>query len=201
MDGKRIISLTQILDAAGLVYYPPEAEAAVKAKAPFGQKVHEYCLWMDRNDLDMDDLKAYPNYWNRVEGWRQFCEDFNYVCDMNWAEVPCAVKVNGMLFAMTVDRFGFSGPSADTVPTVVEIKTCYDREFSHQIQTAAQCIPFRGDGSVPMKRYAVYLLDKANGSGRYYFAQEHTERMDEKIFLAALMLTQTRINNKLLKGF
>jgi hypothetical protein len=201
LQGKRLISLTQILDAAGLIYYPPEAETAVKAKAPFGQKVHQYCLWLDQNELDMDDLNPYPNYFNRVEGWRQFCEDFNFVCEMQWCEVPCAVKVNGITFAMTIDRFGFTGPAADTVPTVVEIKTCCDREYSHQIQTAAQTIPFRGDGSVPVKRYAVYLLDKPNGSGRNYFCQEHTERTDEKVFLAALMLTQTRINNKLLKGY
>jgi hypothetical protein len=105
-----------------------------------------------------------------------------------------------MTYAMTIDRFGTIGPATAQVHAVVEIKTCCDRELSHQIQTAGQAIPFRGDGSVPMKRYAVYLLDKPNGAGKLYFAQEHTDRQDEKIFLAALMLTQFRINQKLLKG-
>lgn len=201
LDGKRVISLTQILDAAGLVDYSGIAPEVLANKAKFGTKVHEYCLWLDQNELDMDDLKPYPTYWNRVEGWRQFAEDFNFVCDMKWCEVPCAVKVNGMTFAMTVDRFGFTGPAADPVPTIVEIKTCADREFHHQVQTAAQTIPFRGDGSVPVKRGAVYLLDKPNASKKLYFYQPHEDRMDEKIFMAALILTQTRINHKLLKGY
>jgi hypothetical protein len=170
-------------------------------KAKFGTRVHEYCLWLDQNELDMDDLKPYPNYFNRVEGWRQFCEDFNFCLEMKWCEVPLAVKVNGMMFAMTIDRFGFTGPAADQVPTVVEIKTCADREYAHQIQTAAQTIPFRGDGSMAPKRYAVYLLDKPNQANRLYFAQPHDERMDEKVFMSALVLTQTRINHNLLKGF
>jgi hypothetical protein len=206
MNGQRIISLTQILDACGLVDYSGIDPTVLANKAKFGTKIHEYTLWNDQGELDMDDLKPYQNYFNCIVGWRQFCEDFNFACNMEWAEVPCAVKLNGMLFGMTVDRFGTFGSKEDVAAGkvsfgVVEIKTCADRKFSHQIQTAAQTVPFRGDGSVAMKRYAVYLLSQPNGSGRCYFAQEHTERMDEKIFLAALMLTQTRINNKLLKGF
>ena len=53
---------------------------------------------------------------------------------------------------------------------------------------ASACVESGGMSTVP------------NGGGKFYFAQEHTDRTDEKIFLAALMLTQFRINNKLLKG-
>ena len=114
------------------------------------------------------------------------------------------MKCNGMLYAMTIDRFGFMDPELgkdeSPAPCVVEVKTCWDREFSHQIQTAGQAIPFKGDGSVPpVKRFACYLLDKENGAGRYYTVQEHTDRVDEKVFLASLMLTHARINNGLLK--
>lgn len=205
VEGKRIISLTQILDAAGLVDYSGIDPAVLANKAKFGTKVHEYSLWNDQGELDMDDLKPYPTYWNRVQGWRQFVEDFHFQVDMAWAEVPCAVKVNGMMFAMTVDRFGVFGTPEDITAGkgsfgVVEIKTCADREYHHQIQTAGQAIVFRGDGSVPVKRMAVYLLDKPNQANRFYFCQPHDDRMDEKLFLASLMLTQARINNKLLKG-
>jgi hypothetical protein len=92
----------------------------------------------------------------------------------------------------------------DGKPAIVEIKTCADREFHHQIQTAAQAIPmneFFKDKGGPCKRYAVYLLDKKNQANRLYFAAPHEDRMDEKIFMASLVLTQTRINNKLLKGY
>ena len=200
LKGQRVISLTQILAESGLVDYSGIDPTVLANKAKFGTKVHEYCLWLDRDDLDMDDLKPYPNYWNRVEGWRQFVEDFKFKVDIQAAEQPCAVKVNGMLYAMTVDRLGMM----EDKPAIVEIKTCADREFAHQIQTAAQAIPmneFFKDKGGPCKRYAVYLLDKPNGSGRYYRIEAHEDRMDERIFMAALMLTQVRINNKLLKGF
>lgn len=200
LNGNRVISLTQILDAAGLVNYDGIAPEVLAKKAAFGTKVHTYTLWNDQGELDMNDLVPYPNYWNRVEGWRQFVEDFKYQVDLQAAEKPCAVKVNGMLYAMTIDRLGMM----DGKPAIVEIKTCADREFHHQIQTAAQAIPmneFFKDKGGPCKRFAVYLLDKKNQANRLYFCQPHEDRMDEKIFMAALVLTQTRINNKLLKGF
>lgn len=200
LNGNRVISLTQILDAAGLVDYSMVQPDVLAAKAKFGSKVHEYTLWNDQGELDMDDLKPYPNYWNRVEGWRQFVEDFKFKPDMLAAEVPCACKVNGMLYAMTIDRLGLLDGKQ---PAIVEIKTCADREPSHQIQTAAQALPmneFFKDKGGPCKRMAVYLLDKPNQANRYYFCAPHDDRMDEKIFLAALMLTQYRINNRLMKG-
>jgi len=205
LKGERLISLTQILDAAGLVDYSHVDPTVLKYKAEFGTKVHEYCLWLDQNEIDMEELKPWPKFWNRVEGWRQFREDFHFAPDMNWCEVPVGMKVNGMLYAMTVDRFGVLGDVAEIQSgkssfAVIEIKTCAEKEPSHRIQTAGQAIPFKGDGSVPVKRMAVYLLDKPNAAGKFYSVEEHADRNDEKIFLAALMLSQFRINNKLLKG-
>lgn len=207
LNGAKLISLTQILDAVGLVDYSAVQPDVLKAKAAFGTKVHEYCEWYDKGELEPDDvtkLKAHPKYGPRITGWLQFLEDFHFEPNLDWCEVPSAVKVNGMTFAMTIDRFGAFGTTAEIAAGkgslgVVEIKTCCDKEYSHQIQTAAQAIPFRGDGSVPLRRMAVYLLDKPNQANRYYFVQNHEDRMDDKIFLAALMLTQVRINNGLLK--
>ena len=201
LDGKRVMNLTQILDAAGLVDYSGINPDVLANKAKFGTKVHELTLWSDKDDLDIDDLNGTP-YLNRVLGWRQFVEDFNFIPELPWCEVPCAVKVNGMLYAMTIDRFGIisEGGSSIGVPAVVEIKTCADRQYHHQIQTAGQAIAFKGDGSVAVKRMAVYLLDKPNQANRLYFCQPHEERIDEKVFLSALVLTQVRSNNGLLKG-
>ena len=208
LQGKPLISLTQILDAAGISYYPPEAQAAMEAKAAFGTKVHEYTMLHDKDDLEPEDwakLLAHPRYGPRIKGWVQFCEDFHFTPDQNWIEVPCAVKEYGITWAMTLDRFGTFG-TEEQLKTgkgslgVVEIKTCCDAEPSHQIQTAGQAIMFEGDGSVPCRRMAVYLLDKPNGAGKFYKAIEHKDRMGRKIFAACLVLTQFRINNKLLKG-
>ena len=208
LNGKALISLTQILSAAGLVDYSMVQPDVLAAKASFGKKVHEYTMLLDTDDLEPDDrekLLTHPKYGPRLKGWLQFLEDFHFTPDLNWCEVPIAVKLNGMLYGLTIDRFGILGTPEEIaagkgIPAVVELKTCCDREYAHQIQTAGQAVLFRGDGSVPLKRFAVYLLDKTNGAGKYYFAQQHEDRLDEKVFLSALILTQFRINNKLLKG-
>ena len=202
-EGKRVMSLTQILDAAGLVDYSMVQPAVLEAKRILGSKVHEYCLWNDQGELDMDDLKPWPKYWNRVEGWRQFVADSGFMPDLTWCEVPAAARVNGMLYALTVDRYGVVGDGENIANAVIEIKTCADKEPSHQIQTAGQAILFRPQSDavqLQLKRFAVYLLDKANGAGKFYTVEEHTNRSDEKVFIAALMLTQYRIQNGLLKG-
>ena len=201
LNGQRLISLTQILSAAGLVDYSAVNPQVLEDKAKFGTKVHEYCLWLSKGDLDMDDLKPYLKYWNRVEGWRQFIEAFKFKFDLDWCEVPVAVKVNGISYAMTMDCYGSYGEGENVSLAVVEIKTCCNQEPSHQIQTAGQAIAFRNQAEslqMPLKRFAVYLQDKPDSGGRYYKVQEHTERMDEKVFLSALALTQWRINHKLL---
>ena len=125
-----------------MIDYSAVNPQVLEDKAKFGTKIHEYCLWLSKGDLDMDDLKPYPKYWNRVEGWRQFIEDFKFKFDLDWCEVPCAVKVNGILYAMTIDCYGSYGEGENISLAVVEIKTCADQEPSHAIQTAGQAIAF-----------------------------------------------------------
>ena len=208
LQGKPLISLTQILEAAGLVDYSAVQPDVLANKAAFGTQVHEYTAWHDQDDLEPEDwekLLNHPKYGPRLKGWVQFREDFNFTPDQNWIEEPCAVTEYGITYAMTLDRFGTFGTPEEIVAGkaslgVVEIKTCCDAEPSHQIQTAGQAIMFEGDGSVPCRRMAVYLLDKPNGAGKLYEVIEHKHRIDRKIFAACLVLTQFRINQKLLKG-
>ena len=90
LDGKRVMSLTQILEAAGLVDYSMVKPDVLAAKAALGTKVHEYTLWNDQGELDMDDLKPYTKYWTRVEGWRQFVQDFRF--GRRWIGARCRVQ-------------------------------------------------------------------------------------------------------------
>jgi hypothetical protein len=86
---------------------------------------------------------------------------------------------------------------------VVEIKTTANKEPHHAIQTAGQALAFKSHAEsvqMPLKRMAVYLLDKPNGGGRYYTVEPHENRSDEKIFAAALALLQWKINAGLLKA-
>ena len=207
LNGKRIpFSLTQVLELAGISRQPTEPSeiAARPAAAKRGTKVHEYTLWSDQGELDMDDLKPWPEYHNRVLGWQQFREDFHFEPDLTTCEVPLVVVVNGMTYAMKLDALGTIGEGDKVALAVVEKKCTADIEASFAIQTAGQAIAFKERAEtlqMPLKRYVVQLLDKMNGANRFYKVVEHTERTDEKIFLSALATTYWRMNHGLLKGY
>ena len=207
LKGVRIpFSLTQILELSGLARVPTEASeiAARPAKAKLGTKVHEYTLWSDQGDLDMEDLKPYPAYYNRVLGWQQFREDFHFEPDLTSCEIPIGVRLNGMLYAMKLDKYGCIGEGDKLAMAVVEVKCSVNLEAHYKYQTAGQAIAFKAHAEsvqMPLKRYVVQLFDKANGANRFYRAVEHDGRMDEKIFLGAgLMNVYARLNDGLLKG-
>ena len=81
LNGQRIISLTQLLDASGLVDYSMVNPTVLKEKAAFGTKVHEFTCWHDQNELEPEDLAkllAHPKYGPRMKGWLQFIDDFKF---------------------------------------------------------------------------------------------------------------------------
>lgn len=205
LNGQRIpFSLTQVLEVSGLSRQPSSATeiAARPAAAKRGTKVHEYTLWNDQGELDLDDLKPYPEYLNRVIGWRQFREDMHFEPDLTVCEAPIAVKLNGMTYAMKLDAFGVIGEGENVALAVVEKKCTADAEACHAIQTAAQALAFKERGEtlqMPVKRYVVYLVDKCGADGRYYRAVECTDRSDEKIFAAALTTVYWRLQKGLVK--
>lgn len=191
LKGQRVpFSLTQILELSGISRQPTaQSEIAARpAAAKRGTKVHEYTLWLDQGELDLDDLKPYPEYYNRVIGWQQFCEDFHFMPDLTFCEVSIAVKVNGMLYGMKLDAYGVIGEGENIAMAVVEKKCTADAEDSHAIQTAGQAIAFKTHAEslqLPLKRFVVYLFDKENSAKRFYRCVEHTDRTDEKVFVGA----------------
>ena len=76
LNGQRMISLTQIIAAAGLIDYSAVNPQVLEDKAKFGTKIHEYTLWNDKGDLDMDDLArtARLRFAEAVEGGRDKVE-------------------------------------------------------------------------------------------------------------------------------
>jgi hypothetical protein len=206
LKGQRIpFSLTQILELSGLSRQPTEPSeiAARPAAAIRGTRVHEYTLWDDQGDLDLDDLKPWPEYQNRVLGWRQFREDFKFQPDLTVCEVPVAVRVNGMLYAMKLDAYGTIGEGESIALAVVEKKCTANEESSHALQTAGQAILFKAKAEelkLSLRRFVVYLFDKETSAGKFYRCVEHTDRQDEKIFVGAgLTNVYYRHNKGLLK--
>lgn len=207
LKGQRVpFSLTQILELSGISRQPTaQSEIAARpAAAKRGTKVHEYSLWLDQGELDLDDLKPYPEYYNRVIGWQQFCQDFHFMPDLTFCEVPIAVRCNGMLYAMKLDAYGVIGEGENIAMAVVEKKCTADAEDSHAIQTAGQAIAFKSHAEsvqLPLKRFVVYLFDKENSAKRFYRCVEHTDRQDEKIFVGAgLTNVYYRAQHGLLNG-
>lgn len=204
LKGVRVpFSLTQVLELSGISRQPTSATeiAARPAAATRGTKVHEATLFMDQNDFDLESLKPWPEYYARCLGWQQFKEDFHFQPDINFCEVPIAVRVNGMLYGMKLDAYGCIGEGGEIAMAVVEKKTTASEEDSHAIQTAGQAIAFKSHAEslqMPLRRYCVYLNDKENGGNRYYRCVEHTERGDEKLFAAALTLVYWRKQKGLL---
>ena len=191
LKGQRVpFSLTQILELSGISRQPTaQSEIAARpAAAKRGTKVHEYTLWLNQGELDLDDLRPYPEYYNRVIGWQQFCQDFHFMPDLTFCEVPIAVRCNGMLYAMKLDAYGVIGEGENIAMAVVEKKCTADAEDSHAIQTAGQAIAFKAHAEsvqLPLKRFVVYLFDKENSAKRFYRCVEHTDRTDEKVFVGA----------------
>lgn len=206
LNGERVpFSLTQILELSGLSRQPGsdiEREAWAK-KAVLGTKVHAYTLYLDQDEIDLEDLAKYPAYHNRVLGWKQFREDFKFMPDLTLCEVPIGIRVNGMLFATKVDAYGAMGDEDGLVMAVVEKKCSANIEPHYALQTAGEALAFKNHAEalqMPLKRYVVQLLEEKNGAGKYYKAVEHDNRNDEKIFIgAALMNVYQRLNYGTLK--
>lgn len=206
LKGERIpFSLTQILEQSGLARQPGSAaEAEMWAKkAVLGTKVHEYTLWLDQGEIELEDLAKYPSYYNRVLGWTQFRDDFKFMPDLTLCEVPIGVRVNGMLYATKVDAYGVIGDESNLAMAVVEKKCSANIEPHYALQTAGEAIPFKDQAAsvgMPLKRFLVQLLEDKNGAGKYYNVREYTDRNDEKVFVGAgLMNCYSRLQYGTLK--
>ena len=172
------------------VKWPTKVVENFRAKADLGTAVHRYTLWDDADDLEISDLDKYPEYQNRVLGWRQFRQDFKFDPDLTLCEVPIAVRVNGMLYATKVDAFGVMGDEENLVMAVIDKKCSVNIEPHYALQTMGEALCFKGRAEalgMPLKRYIVQLLPEPNGGGKCYRAIEHTDRNDERIFVGACL--------------
>lgn len=198
LDGKRIPGCTSIIQGVGLSDFSQVPKYILEKKSALGTRVHNYTHWWDENDLDIEDLKLYPVYYNRLLGWTQFRQDWGFKPLVT--EVAMAIRVNGMTFGVTPDRFGVGnfGPEGVPLMSTVEIKNTVDMEPSHRVQTAAQALALKEDAPIP-GRIICQLLEEPDKSGRFYKIEKCEDPLDERIFLAALALETWKRNNKIIK--
>lgn len=171
VDGRRLLSVTQILDLAGAVdktWYTPEA-------CERGKLVHLACELADYGELDETTLdpaiRPYLDAWVRflVESRAEVMQIEYRVCNETFG------------YAGTIDRWmKISGRNY-----IVDIKTGAPEPW-HCLQTAAyaRCIP------APFQRMTIYI-----GADGKYKADTHENPNDINAFLSALAWVNWKLNN------
>lgn len=145
VDGIPIPSLTQMLQADGLVDYSHVDAGMLEHKRDLGSRVHAR-TWEADCGMDVeaapDDESPYLDAWRkavRLAGWK-----------WDSGEMPSLGCVEGFLYGFTCDRIG---RDREGNKIVVEIKTSYSPHGWHRTQTALQVLGL----GIEAKRFIVYL--------------------------------------------
>jgi hypothetical protein len=175
LNGRVLISNTDILEAAGFSDYSNVPPAKLHAAAVLGKWVHEATLLMDQGK---PWSKRFPMASGYVEGWRSFKKDFHFKPKIR--EVPMYHPVS--LIPTTPDAFGESDEGLITV----EIKTCPVQDHVG-LQTAFQECVLAAHGHIPDyngkstdRRYGVEL--RPDGT---YQIRKFNDPNDIKVFHSA----------------
>lgn len=198
LAGRVIPGCTSILQRAGLSDLSMVPEHVLKAKSRLGSIIHEYTHFYDEDDFDIRDLDSFPQYQNRVRGWAQFRKDWQF--EPSVIEQAMAIRVNGMVFGVKPDRFGFGnfGPGGARIMTTVEIKCTAEIEPAHEIQTAGQALALKEDCPIP-GRVICQLLEEADAAKKFYRVHKCEDRHDEAVFMWALGLETYKRNKGIIR--
>jgi hypothetical protein len=150
-SGVRIPSVTQILEAVGLVDYSHIPDSVLERKAEIGTAAHAACHYYDENDLDLGTIA--PEVSPYVAAWMKFRAETNFTPEL--VEYRGIATVDGMEYGFTLDRVGqFQGRRH-----LLDIKCTAAVEISWGPQTAAYEM---ATGALP--RMAVHLKPNGNYS-------------------------------------
>ena len=179
-NGLHIPSVTQILKTAGLVNLDWIPVEVLEQKADLGKKVHSATELYDRNDLNFDAL--HPALLDYLTGWIKFRKDFNF----EPTEIEMQIVHQTYRYAGRIDRVGMMGKDL----ILLDIKSG-TKQKTHAIQTAGYELLYNQNKKAKeliKRRFVVYL------SPTGYEVEEHKDKNDRGVFLAALSITNY-INN------
>lgn len=168
LDGRRLPSVTQVLHGVGII----DTSFFVAGSANHGIHIHRICEWSDKGELDEATLD--PHWWPYHEAWKDFRSKFSL--EESNIETPLYHAEYG--FAGTPDRY--------RPDFILDIKSGAPAAW-HALQTAAYKILTR---CYAAKRFTVYL--SAAGTWKL---DEHKDKDDEKVFLAALAVYNWKGNH------
>lgn len=179
-NGLHIPSVTQILKTAGLVNLDWIPVEVLEQKADLGKKVHSATELYDKNDLNFDAL--HPALLDYLTGWIKFRKDFNF----EPTEIEMQIVHQTYRYAGRIDRVGMMGKDL----ILLDIKSG-TKQKTHAIQTAGYELLYNQNKKAKeliKRRFVVYL------SPTGYEVEEHKDKNDRGVFLAALSITNY-INN------
>ena len=179
-NGLTIPSVTQILKTAGLVNLDWIPAEILEQKADLGKKVHSATELYDKEDLNFDAL--HPVLKSYIDGWVKFRKDFNF----EPTEIELQLLHAAYRYAGRIDRVGMMGKDL----TILDIKSG-TKQKTHAIQTAGYELLYNQNKKAKeliKRRIVVYL------SPTGYEVEEHKDKNDRGVFLAALSITNY-INN------
>ena len=114
IGGRELISVTTILEEAGLYVPPPVTPELLQWAQDRGTKIHDACHFLDDGDLDWDSLD--PMISGYVLAYQEFRKDTGFVPTLS------EHKLHDMVFGIAgmMDRFGFIQDRG----VLVDIKSC-----------------------------------------------------------------------------
>lgn len=186
LDGKRVPSVTQVLQPLTALFYPDMNSPQMQAARIRGQHVHAACHYEDEGDLDISTIGAYAGY---VKAWQKFKAEKRAEILVNESRVVH----RGMRYAGTLDKLAL----IDDALWLLDLKSALHMIPPYGPQTAAYLMALIDEGIderyprewkswIPTvhTRRACVLLDS---EGRYQFKEIKTSLHDDfAIFLAQL---------------
>lgn len=130
LDGKRLPSVTQVLEDCGVIDYSRISGETREMALKRGRYVHLLTQYWDERDLDESTVK--PEWKGYLEAWKRFCSNSMFFCDDDGIEHRD--YHNQYRYAGTLDRTGtFYGHK---FKVLIDIKTNH-AEWWTRLQTAA----------------------------------------------------------------
>jgi hypothetical protein len=180
LDGKKILSVTQILSSLGISDYSWVLQKAIDEAAIRGKAVHKLIeMW------DMGQIRGVPEWASPyLGGWEKWKER------MAVKILCCEKRVfnEAYWFCGTLDRIVL----IHGVEYLVDIKTTASPMWSHTIQTAGYAFAYKKEKKIKsLRRAAIYL--RANGEWSFI---RHENKTDEDVFLSAAKIANTKIQHE-----
>ena len=188
--GRQVLSVTQVLESAGLIDYSGAPQEALDAKSEVGSAVHSAVHVLStpsEGELDWDtvDTRCTPY----ILGFEKFVNDTGWICQQ--AEYQNCVRLLQGDVGFKIDQIGLIGGMS----AVMEWKCTAQPEKSWAIQTSGyeaclKAIGFKPEGTPAFKRLAVQL--KPDGTYKLHIFDDRT---DKNVWEWCLALATWKLNH------